>query len=97
MSEAKLTRRILGELRTRYGGIWWKIHASVFQGKGTVDIFGVVRGKFFGLEVKLPGKENTLTKIQAHTLKRINNNGGFAKMVTSRKQAVKFVRKALEQ
>ena len=96
MSEAKLTRDIIKSLKQKFGGIWWKIHANVFQGKNTVDIFGVVKTKFFGLEVKLPGKENTLTKIQAYTLNSINQNGGFAKMVTSKKEAIKFVRGVLK-
>jgi len=96
MSEAKLTRKILTNLRKQFGGVWWKIHANVFQGKTTLDIFGVVLGKFFALEVKLPGKENELTKIQAFMIGRINKNGGHAKMVTSFKQAKNFVRRVLE-
>lgn len=96
-SEAKLTRKIIRSLKKRFGGKWWKIHANIFQGKGTIDIFGICRSKFFALEVKLPGKENTLTPMQAYTIKIVNNNGGFATMVISIKQAIKFVRKALEQ
>ena len=95
-TEAKLTRYIMRDIRRKFGGKWWKIHANIFQGKDTVDIFGVCRSKFFALEVKLPGKEKQLTKIQAHTLNIINANGGFACMITSRKQAIKFVRGALK-
>ena len=97
MNEAKLTRKILKSLKDTYGGIWWKIHANVYQGKGTLDIFGVTEGKFFGLEVKLPGKEDTLSKMQEYTIKKINESGGYSRMVTSVKQTTRFVKRALNQ
>lgn len=48
----------------------------------------VTGGTFFGLEVKLPGKENNVTKIQRHTLDKIEAAGGITAVVTSVRQAI---------
>jgi hypothetical protein len=66
-------------------------HADNFGTGGLPDIIGCVSGTFIGLEVKLPGKEHTLTKRQAHRLAQITKAGGKAAMVTSVSQAFDFV------
>jgi hypothetical protein len=55
------------------------------------DIIGCYGGWFVGLEVKLPGKEHTLTARQTHALKSIRDAGGKSKMVTSISEAMDFV------
>lgn len=55
-------------------------------GAGLPDLFFFYRGYGGGLEVKLPGKEHTLTKLQAETLAGIKKGGGIARMVTSVRQ-----------
>lgn len=82
MLEAELTRRIVRALRDR--GAWAvKIHGGPHQARGLPDVMAVYRGHGVGLEVKRPGKESTLTKIQAATLRDIRSAGGAAIMVTS--------------
>lgn len=90
MSEATLRTAIVKRLRA-YSGWWVVTHADNFGTGGLPDIIGCVHGTFFGLEVKLPGKEYTLTKRQAHTLAKLNQAGGKAAMVTSVDQAFDFV------
>ena len=46
---------------------------------------------YFGIEVKMPGKENTLTAIQKKTLRDIHAAGGVGVMVTSIEQAEEVV------
>jgi hypothetical protein len=60
--------------------------------RGLPDIIGCYAGKFYGMEVKLPGKENTLTAIQQYRISEINKNGGKAIMITSIEEALKFVK-----
>ena len=91
MSEADLVRKIINSLTKEVGGYWIKVAAGPFQQAGLPDIIGVCKGKFFGLEVKLPGKERNLTKIQVYTLEQIRNAGGVGEMVTSVASAKKFV------
>lgn len=87
MKEADLSKKIVNALRKR--GAWCqKIHGSAFQTVGLPDIIGCYMGMFFGLETKLPGKENTLTRIQAVTLSEIRKSGGIGMMVTTVDQAV---------
>lgn len=76
--------------------MWKVIHGGPFQEAGMPDLIGLVNSKFFGIEVKLPGKENTLTGLQQDTLDSINNNGGYATMSTSVKHSLKFVRSKLK-
>jgi len=91
MLESELTKRIRIAL-SKEGGLWVKVHGGKYQVTGLPDLIGCYQGRFFGLEVKLPGKEGTLTPRQKHILEQINESGGKATMVTSVKQAVDFVR-----
>lgn len=90
MNEATLRRAIVRTLR-QYSGWWYVTHGAQFQQGGLPDIIGCYAGRFYGLEVKLPGKEHTLTERQAHTLKNIKQAGGRARMVTSISEAMDFV------
>ena len=93
MSEASLVKKIIDRLTREVGGLWIKISAGPFQVAGLPDIIGCYKGRFFGIEVKLPGKERTLTKLQQWWIDRINTTGqGKATMVTSVEQAIKFVK-----
>ena len=94
--EAKLTRRIRQDLKSNFGGWWVKLHGGPFQAAGLPDILGLCDSKFFGIEVKMPGKENTVSEIQAYTLKKIRENGGIGIVVTSVLQAREEVREALK-
>ncbi len=86
MTESQLARQILDTLRKR-GGVWFKTHGSAYQVAGLPDIIGCYRGRFVGMEIKLPGKENTLSKRQRFFLSRIQSNGGTSGVVTSKRGA----------
>ena len=58
-------------------GIWAvKVHADAVQGTGLPDIIGCDRGTFWACEAKQPGAQPT--KIQRHTLEKIQRTGGLA-------------------
>lgn len=90
MTEARLRTAIVKMLQTHSG--WWVVtHGGPYQESGLPDIIGCYRGIMFGLEVKLPGKEHTLTVKQSRTLAKIRQAGGKATMVTSVNDAMDFV------
>ena len=60
------------------------IHQAGYSIKGLSDLVGCLpNGRFFSLEVKVPGRENTLTPRQIHVLRTIRKHKGIAEMVTS--------------
>jgi hypothetical protein len=89
VTEAALTNKIRLKLKAQ-GHFIWKSRGDPRQTKGIPDLCGcrAPDGTFFGLEVKLPGKEKKLTKNQAETLNRIAIAGGIAVVVTSVSQAL---------
>ena len=91
MTEAYLTDKIKKALRTKCGGRWIMIHGSGYQETGISDIIGCYRGVFYAIEVKLPGKEKTLTLLQKDFIYDIRKTGGRACMVTSVEEAISFV------
>ena len=60
---------------------FWKEHGSVYGTNGVPDIICCYKGRFLGLECKLPG--GRLTKLQKRTIEKINRAGGFACRVES--------------
>lgn len=94
--ESKLVKKILVQLEGKLGGSWNKIHGGSYQNSGISDILGCVEGHYVALEVKVPGRENTLTNLQAKFLEEIRKAGGTAAMVTSPEQALEIVREGLE-
>jgi hypothetical protein len=66
-----------------------KVHGSPLQAIGVPDIVGCADGRFFGLEVKVPGSD--ATKIQSWCLIQIMKAGGIAKVVHSVDEAVTAV------
>lgn len=90
MRETDLSKKQAARIRDR-GGFAVKTHGDPRQRKGLPDIIGTYKGWFIGIETKLPGKENTLTKIQAHTLLLIKRAGGLAFMMTTVAQVDKLL------
>jgi len=81
MKESALTKKMVERLKER--GAWArKIHGNMYTA-GLPDIMAVYRGWGLGLEVKVPGREKTLTAIQQKTLDLISDADGFGRMVTS--------------
>lgn len=79
MTEAELTKKMVKALKG-VGAFAVKIHGGPNQQRGLPDIVGCLNSCFFGIEVKRPGKEHTLTKLQDKKLQDIRDAGGFAFM-----------------
>jgi hypothetical protein len=84
--EAKLTLKIRKALEAE-GAYVFKVHGGRFSA-GIPDLVGCMDGQFFGFEVKLPGRTNTVTKLQQANLTRIEEAGGVAAVVTTVDEAL---------
>lgn len=84
--EAKLTGKIIDAMRKR-GAFVAKVHGGMYQTSGLPDIVACHRGWFVGLEVKRPGRESTVTTLQAKTLDAIDKAQGISAVVSSVEQA----------
>lgn len=62
---------------------------------GIPDIVGCCQGRFCAFEVKLPGKEDTLSEIQKLVIKKIADAGGITGMVTTPEQAIRLLEDGL--
>ncbi len=60
---------------------FWKEHGGPYGVSGVPDLICCYKGRFLGLEAKLPG--GRLTALQERTLERINRAGGIARRVES--------------
>ena len=60
---------------------FWKEHGGPYGVSGVPDIICCYKGRFLGLEAKLPG--GRLTALQKRALERINRAGGIARRVES--------------
>lgn len=60
---------------------FWKEHGGPYGTSGVPDIICCYKGRFLGLEVKLPG--GRLTALQKRTIEKINRAGGIACRVES--------------
>jgi hypothetical protein len=93
MLEKYVVKEIREALGKNYPGCFhFKSHGSMYQIIGLPDIICSIKGRFVGIEVKAPGKEDTLTKIQKKVIQDINNSGGIAFMATSGEQAIQELR-----
>jgi len=81
MKEVDIVNKIKAYLQTKQGLFFWKEHGGQFGTAGIPDIIICYKGKFIGLECKLPGRKPTL--LQKITLGKIEKAGGIAKVVTS--------------
>ena len=55
---------------------FWKEHGGPYGTSGVPDIICCYKGRFLGLEVKLP--TGRLTELQKRAIRRINHAGGIA-------------------
>lgn len=84
MTERELTTQIINEIY-KHGNtsLALKYHGGPTTIKGLPDIFGAFQGVPFAVEIKLPGKENTLTLIQRAYLGAFSRGGYVTGVVTS--------------
>ena len=60
---------------------FWKEHGGPYGTSGIPDIICCYKGRFLGLEAKLPGSK--LTALQRRALEKINAAGGIGRRVES--------------
>lgn len=68
------------------GGWWVKIHGGPFQAAGIPDIIGCYKGRFVGIEAKMPG--NRPSGIQRLVLDRLTEAGAICGVAFSIPQAL---------
>jgi hypothetical protein len=91
MNESELTRNIVRELNLIRHTYAFRVHGSPYQKKGSTDITGCHQGEFFGIEMKMPGKEKNLTAIQSATITKIKKAGGRAGVATNLDEALAII------
>lgn len=74
---------------------FWKEHGGPYGTSGVPDIICCYKGRFLGLEAKLPGGK--LTELQKRALDKINRAGGIARHVESVDDARAVIRLADEE
>lgn len=95
--EARLSRTIIAALKQRFGFdvFCFKVWGSEHQFAGLPDILGCLRGRFFGLEVKLPESRSNVSPRQQLVHEFIANAGGLAVVVCSPTEAIAALEKLL--
>lgn len=76
--EAKVKAKIKAYLKTIPLCWWFMPIGGAYSQKGIPDIIGHINGRFFAIEVKAPGKLNSLTELQKNELVKIAINGGVS-------------------
>ena len=74
---------------------FWKEHGGPYGVSGVPDIICCYKGRFLGLEAKLPG--GRLTELQKRALDKINRAGGIARRVESVDDVKTVIRQADEE
>lgn len=91
MHESDLAKKMAKLIRDR-GGWARKIAGGPGQA-GLPDILAAYRGHGIGLEVKMPGREGTLTDLQAKTLRDMAASGMVTAVVTTVQQVGRILDK----
>lgn len=94
--ESLLVKKIKAMLDS-HGALAIKVHGGPYQQAGIPDLLVCLHGNFIGLEVKVPERRNTLTKLQQQTLDEIKRAGGISAVVTSVEEAESAIRGVLDQ
>lgn len=93
MKEADITRQIRDLLRA-LGIFHFKHWGGPMSPKGLPDIMGCYDGRFFGIEVKAPGKKPT--EAQSNVLWNIRKAGGISFVARSVEDVVKKLKLKVE-
>ena len=70
---------------------FWKEHGGPYGCAGIPDIICCYKGRFIGLECKLPG--GRLTELQKRAIEKINHAGGVACRVESVEDAKRVIKR----
>lgn len=68
---------------------FWKEHGGPYGTSGIPDIICCYKGRFVGMECKLP--EGQLTELQKRAIRKINLAGGIARRVESVADAMAII------
>jgi hypothetical protein len=90
MTEADLAKKAMRALRKRTPFVH-KIHGGPSQPRGLPDVVGIHCGIGFGIELKAPGKEHTLTPLQRSKLIKIRQAGGVSRIATTVQQCLEVL------
>ena len=74
---------------------FWKEHGGPYGTSGVPDIICCYKGRFLGLEVKLP--TGALTELQKRAIEKINRSGGIASRVECVSDVQKIIAKVDEE
>ena len=98
-NESALTATLQRRIKEYMGkdGFIWKARGDPRQTKGIPDVCGVYHGFFVYWEVKMPGREKTLTKNQAEVIKRLDNAGAVGAVVTNWKETLRVLTEVEER
>lgn len=88
--ESQLSRQLMDYIRAR-GGFALKIHGGPTMTAGTPDILACYKGRFVGLEVKMPSGRGP-TAIQLHRIHQIRKAGGVASVVRSKEDVYELLK-----
>jgi len=95
--ESRLSREIQKKLREHYGRDLWcmKVHGGPLMPAGTPDIIGVVYGRFFALETKVPDRDSQPSTIQLHVMSKLRRAGAIVGVPRSVADALDIVAQGL--
>ena len=92
--ESKLSRSIMTAIRAK-GHFAFKVHGSEFMMAGLPDIIVCAKGRFIGLETKLPETRGNVSPRQHYVHSLINEAGGVARVVCSANEALSVIDEVL--
>lgn len=104
-NERGLVARIMKAVSAEYPQGWWmKVHGGPYQMAGVPDVILCIDGMFIGMEVKFarPGESEAsarerTTPGQRLQIRKINDAGGMAGVVTSPDQALDLISRAYQK
>lgn len=88
--ESKLSRSIAAQLRLK-GCFVFKVWGNEHMMVGLPDLIGCCKGKFFGLEVKLPENRKGTSAMQERVMQLIRDAGGTSQVVCTPQEAFKVL------
>lgn len=96
--ESRLSRKILVAIRDEFGTdvYVWKQHGSEYMPAGMPDIVGCLRGMFFAIETKMPGKLSHVSPMQSYTHDKLRAAGCEVLVCSSPQAAVAHLKALLE-